>query len=128
MDGSGIYGNLVRPGIQQPADILHGPHTAPNGKRHEYPFSGPSYHIDNDVTLVGRSGNIQKCQFIRTLTIIASVFYRVTGVSCSRNWTPDDPAPFTSRQEYLPVSIPHLRQALSAPLSKPSHRPAMAPV
>lgn len=97
----GIDGDLVCTAEKQLADVSHGADAAADGQRHEAMVGRARYHVENRVAIVGRGGNVEKAEFVRSRRIIGlRRLDWVAGVDkIDEVHTLDDSAVFTSRQE-----------------------------
>lgn len=66
----GIDRDLVGTAEKQLADVSDGADTAADGERHEAMVGGARYDVENRVAIVGRSGDVEKAEFVRSRRII----------------------------------------------------------
>ena len=81
MNGRSIDGNLVRPGTQNCAKILHRADSSAYGKGNKYILRHLLYHIDHSGSGVRRCGDIKKYQLIGPLSIVNLCdLHRIPGI------------------------------------------------
>ena len=81
-DGRGVHADLVGPGPQQPASVLHGADAAADGERDEHLLGGAARDVDHRVAAVGRRGDVEEHQLVGAFGVVAGgQLDRVAGVA-----------------------------------------------
>lgn len=80
--GGGINRDLVGPGIQQAADILHRPHAATHGQRDKDLARDLLDHMQDGVAIITGGRDIEKGDLVRALRVVAPRdLHRVAGIA-----------------------------------------------
>ena len=58
LDGGGIDGDFISAGFQKITNIIQGAYASANCQRHKYLFGRTCDHIQNNVSLFVRGGNV----------------------------------------------------------------------
>ena len=94
LDRRRIDGNLVGARIEEPPDIVDRPHPPADGERHEHPLGGAAHHVDDDVALVARGGDIEEGELVGALPVVhLGNLHRIAGIAQFEELDPLDHPP-----------------------------------
>jgi hypothetical protein len=78
----GVDRNLVGAGVEEPPDVLYGPHSAADGKRDKHLRRDILHDVHDRVALVRAGGDVEKAELVGALLVIAARdLDRVAGVA-----------------------------------------------
>lgn len=70
VDGGGVQGNFVRPGVEHFADVFHCAESSADGERHEALGGGAFDDVAHDLAFVGGGGDVEEDEFVGALLVV----------------------------------------------------------
>jgi hypothetical protein len=77
-----LIDTLSAPRVEQAPHVLDAAHATAHRKGNEHPRSDGLDHMQQDVALVGARGDVQECELVRALAVVArGDLDRIAGVA-----------------------------------------------